>query len=138
MPVLKWINDSYDAEIDKPNQYRKDITHTLYKRPAGTFFRPNRAGEFLIYNMSMHMRSHYPIEEFWRIARQSVDRPQISIKGQQSLYLLYVFVGFPSSCRGRWFIPELVSLRRQTTGLITPEFTVEEGKTWSTGKHLRR
>lgn len=55
MPILKWINDTYDAEIDKPNQYRTDIPFSKVKQHAGSFFNPNRSGDFLIYDMSMQM-----------------------------------------------------------------------------------
>ena len=55
MPILKWINDTYDAEIDKPNQYRTDIPYTKFKERAGSFFKPNRSGEFIIYDMSRQM-----------------------------------------------------------------------------------
>lgn len=37
MPILKWINDTYDAEIDKPNQYRTDIPFSKVKQRAGQF-----------------------------------------------------------------------------------------------------
>ena len=37
MPILKWINDTYDAEIDKPNQYRTDIPFSKFKERAGSF-----------------------------------------------------------------------------------------------------
>ena len=52
MPILKWINDTYDAEIDKPNQYRTDIPYAKFKERAGSFFNPNRSGDFIIYDMS--------------------------------------------------------------------------------------
>ena len=52
MPILKWINDTYDPEIDKPNQYRTDIPYTKFKQRAGSFFNPNRSGDFIIYDMS--------------------------------------------------------------------------------------
>lgn len=129
MPVLKWINDSYDAEIDKPNQYRKDITHTLYKRPAGTFFRPNRAGEFLIYNMSMHMPDIQSKSFGVSLDRAWIDR-KISIKDNK------VYTFFMSSSAFRRPVLEDGSYQNprqpQTADhwLITPEFTVEEGKTW--------
>lgn len=55
MPILKWINDTYDAEIDKPNQYRTDIPYTKFKQRAGSFFNPNRSGDFIIYDMSCQM-----------------------------------------------------------------------------------
>lgn len=55
MPILKWINDTYDAEIDKPNQYRTDIPYTKVKQRAGSFFNPNRSGDFIIYDMSRQM-----------------------------------------------------------------------------------
>ncbi len=55
MPILKWINDTYDAEIDKPNQYRTDIPYTKFKQRAGSFFNPNRSGDFIIYDMSRQM-----------------------------------------------------------------------------------
>lgn len=55
MPILKWINDTYDAEIDKPNQYRTDIPFSKFKERAGSFFNPNRSGDFIIYDMSRQM-----------------------------------------------------------------------------------
>ena len=55
MPILKWINDTYDPEIDKPNQYRTDIPYTKVKQRAGSFFNPNRSGDFIIYDMSRQM-----------------------------------------------------------------------------------
>lgn len=53
MPVLKWINDSYDAEIDVPIYMEKNLTPSVFKEKAGTFFRPNRRGEFIMVNKDM-------------------------------------------------------------------------------------
>lgn len=53
MPVLKWIIDSYDAEIDVPIYADKNLQPSVYKEHAGTFFRPNRAGDFIMVNMDM-------------------------------------------------------------------------------------
>ena len=55
MPILNWINDTDDAEIDKPNQYRTDIPFSKFKERAGSFFNPNRSGDFIIYDMSRQM-----------------------------------------------------------------------------------
>ncbi len=50
MPVLKWINDTFDAEIDKPN-YLGDFNKPIVtKMKAGTLFRANRAGDFIMIN----------------------------------------------------------------------------------------
>lgn len=129
MPVLKWINDSYDPEIDKPNQYRKDLKPSLFKRPAGSFFPPNRGGDFLIYNVDMLQPSIQSKSFGCSTDRGWVERVLPAAQGKSYTYFL-------SSSAFRNQVGEdgkYAKPRPQQTAdhwLITPEFTVNADAAW--------
>lgn len=129
MPILKWINDTYDPEIDKPNQYRKDRKSSVYKRRAGSFFPPNRTGEFLIYDKSLLIPNIQAKSLGCNIDRGFIDRV-LPIKGGGN----YTF--FMSSSAFRREIKEdgMYAAERPNKPadhwIITPSFKVDAGSPW--------
>lgn len=55
MPVLKWINDSFDAAIDLPYAMVTNPEPAVHKEKVGIYFDPNRRGEFIMVNKDMQM-----------------------------------------------------------------------------------
>ena len=103
MPILKWINETYDPEIDKPNQYRTDRKSLVYKRRAGSFFPPNRTGDFLIYDMSLLMPNIQAKSFGCNIDRGFIDRV-LPIKGGGNY--TFFMSSLPSSNQGGWYVCE--------------------------------
>lgn len=129
MPVLKWLNDSYDPTIDKPNQYRTDVKQSLYERKANIFFRPNREGKFLIYNNDMQQPNVQSKSFGCSTDRVWVDRI-LSTKGGET----YTFFLSSSAFRKKigedgMYVKEKIA---QTADhwFITPEFEVTGNKAW--------
>ena len=131
MPVLKWINDSYDPEIDKPNQYRTDIKQRKFERKAGFFFRPNRRGSFLIYNNDMMQPSVQSKSFGCSTDRVWVDRI-LSTKGGDTYTFFLSSSNFrkPIDKDGKYVKPEDRKPQTADHWFITPEFEVREGITW--------
>lgn len=129
MPILKWINDTYDPEIDKPNQYRKDRSSSFYSVRAGSFFNPNRSGDFLIYDMSMQMPNIQAKSLGCNLDRGFIGRV-LPIQGGKS----YKF--FMSSSAFRRYLKEDGSYVKERPSkpadhwIITPAFTVQSGTPW--------
>lgn len=125
MPVLKWINDCYDPEIDRPNQYRTDLKPRLFKRHAGSFFPPNRKGDFLIYNIDQLQPNAQAKSIGCSIDKGWIDRV-LSVQGGDS------YTYFMSSSDLRKPIGEdgmyVKGKNNQSVDhwIITPEFEVTE------------
>lgn len=129
MPILKWINDTYDAEIDKPNQYRKDLKSSFYRRRAGSFFDPNRAGDFLIYDMSHFIPNIQAKSLGCNLDRGFVDRV-LPIQGGSS----YTFFMSTSAFRRELKEDGMYVAKRPDKPadhwIITPSFTVQKENPW--------
>lgn len=129
MPILKWINDTYDPEIDKPNQYRKDRPSSFYSMRAGSFFNPNRSGDFLIYDMSMQMPNIQAKSLGCNLDRGFVDRVLPTQGGGSYKY-------FMSTSAFRRYLQEDGSYVKERPNkpadhwLITPAFQVQGGTPW--------
>lgn len=129
MPVLKWINDSYDAEIDNPTQYNKNLKPSLYKRRAGSFFPPNRGGDFLIWNMDMQQPNAQAKSIGCSIDRGWIDRV-LSVKGGKTYTYFMSSSAFRATLddTGMYIKPKVKLTANHW--IITPEFTVEGGTPW--------
>lgn len=129
MPILKWINETYDSDIDNPNQYRSDIKHSLYKQRAGSFFNPNRSGDFLIYDMSMQMPNIQAKSLGCNLDKGWIGRV-LPIQGGK----LYKFFMSSSAFRNQlnengMYVKERPN-KPADHWLITPSFRVSGDKTW--------
>lgn len=129
MPILKWINDTYDAEIDKPNQYRTDIKSNKVYRRAGAFFNPNRTGEFIFYDMSMQMPIIQTKSLGCSLGSGWLDRV-LPVEGGET----YTFFASTSAFRRAIgedgnYVKELPTAPADHW-LITPSFKVREDLSW--------
>lgn len=127
MPVLKWINDTYDPEIDNPNQYRKDLSPSTYKKAAGTLFRPNRSGEFIFFNQDMLQPDVQSKSFGCSIDYGWVPRVLPQKGGKDYTYFLSSSAfRRPIAEDGSYVTPK--PALSADHWLITPAFTVENGK----------
>lgn len=129
MPILKWINETYDPEIDKPNQYRTDRKSSVYKRRAGSFFPPNRTGDFLIYDMSLLMPNIQAKSFGCNIDRGFIDRV-LPIKGGGNYTFFMSSSAFRRQLKEDGMYVDERPNKPADHWLITPSFKVEEGTPW--------
>ena len=129
MPVLAWINETYDAAIDKPNQYRKDIEFTKFVRPAGSLFMPNRQGDFLIYNMSMNEPDAQAKSMGCSKDRVWIDRV-LAQKGGESYTFFMSSSGFRKPIAEDGMYVAQKPAQTADHWMITPAFYVNEDFSW--------
>lgn len=129
MPILKWINDTYDAEIDKPNQYRKDLKPSLYKRRAGSFFPPKRSGYFLIYDMGLQMPNIQAKTFGCALDKGFIDRV-LPIEGGGSYTFFMSASSFRREIKEDGMYVSNYSDKPADHWLITPAFKVAGGTPW--------
>lgn len=129
MPILKWINDTYDAEIDKPNQYRKDIPYTKVKQRAGSFFNPNRSGDFIIYDMSRLTPNIQAKSLGANLDKGWVGRV-LPIQGGKSYRFFMSTSAFRRNLKENGMYEKDYSNKPADHWLITPAFTVTRDVPW--------
>lgn len=135
MPVLQWIIDSYDPEIDLPLYAEKNLAPAVHREKAGSFFRPNRAGEFIMVNMDMQT-PNVQMKSLGHTIYRAWGHRVFQIEGEQT----YRFFNSMSRFRRPFNEDGSINMSAEPEAashwLITPEFEVKADKkfiTWKAG-----
>ncbi len=130
MPILKWINETYDPEIDSPNQYNKHKKPSFFERRAGSLFPQNRKGSFLIYNMDMNELNVQSKAMGCSNDRGWSDRV-LPIKGGKSYtYFISSSAFRPKLTESGMYEKKPRTPQTANHWLITPPFYVNENTSW--------